>query len=505
MLAAVSSAVLTGVEGHPVTVEVHVGTGLPSFAIVGLPDASCRESRDRVRAAVTSCRVQWPSRRITVNLAPSGLRKAGAGLDLAIAVGILAAAEEIPAGSWRDTGFLGELGLDGSVRPVAGTLCLVDAVDQPAVVVADRVASEAALLGRHRVRSVPHLAALVAALRGDGPWPDPPVDRRADPVSIPMPDLAEVRGHELGRRALEVSAAGGHHLLMVGPPGAGKTLLAERLGGLLPDLHPSEALEVTRIHSAAAERDSFAGLVRRPPTRAPHHSASQVALIGGGSQHLRPGEVSLAHRGVLFLDELGEFPATVLDALRTPLEDGVVRIARAELRTTLPARFLLVGAMNPCPCGAAGGPGSCRCSPAQLARYGRRLSGPFLDRFDVRIQLLPPDPALLVDGAPGEATASVAARVAQARARSADRGVEANAALDAPGVDRHAPLDHAAARLAEGALRSGRLSARGYRRVRCVALTLADLDGVDPPIGVEHLAEALVLRTAGVAGDRSAA
>jgi magnesium chelatase family protein len=493
VLATIPTSTLLGVEGRPVTVEVHVTSGLPGFTVVGLPDAACRESRDRVRAACLSSDLPWPLKRVTVNLAPSGVRKSGAGLDLAVAVGLLAATEEVPPTSVAGTAFLGELGLDGSVRAVPGMLPLVDALEVEGVVVPAAAAAEAGLPGRHRIRPVGNLRQLVAALRGEAPWPEPPPAAPEAPAE-PEPDLAEVRGHGVARLALELAAAGGHHLLMVGTPGAGKTMLARRIPGILPDLDHRAAMVATRIHSAAGMTLPPAGLLRRPPLRAPHHGASAVSLIGGGTASMRPGEISLAAGGVLFLDELGEFPPSVLDALRQPLEEGVVRVARARGSVAYPARFLLVAAMNPCPCGRGGPPGSCACGDAARRRYGRRLSGPLLDRFDLRIEVVRPDPGDLLAGPPGEPSAAVAARVAAARERAATRGARCNAELSAPALEAVAPLSGGSSVLLEECLRSGRLSARGLHRVRRVALTLADLGGRRPPLGEEDVCMALQLR-----------
>jgi magnesium chelatase family protein len=486
-----------------VVVEVHVANGLPGFRVVGLPDASCRESRDRVRAAIVSSGLAWPQRRVTVNLAPSGIPKTGAGLDLAIALGVLAADGQLSPSTLRGMAFLGELGLDGALRRVPGTLPLVDAVSEAVVVVPASCAHEAALVRRARVNAAADLRSLVSTLRAGGTWPPLPP---APPLTLEgrSPDLADVRGQALGRQALEVAAAGEHHVLLVGAAGAGKTMLASRLPGLLPSLTPEEALEVAKIHSAAGLELPGSSLPLRPPFRAPHHSASAVSLIGGGGQRLRPGEVSCAHRGVLFLDELAEFPPAVLDNLRQPLEEGRVVVCRASAAVSFPARFLLVGAMNACRCGGDGSPGSCRCSDAARARYASRVSKPLLDRFDLRVRVPQPEVgALLAPRAaqgplpPDEPTATVAARVAQARERARGRGVRANAELPPWRLDELAPLSPGARRLLERRLREGLLSARGLDRVRRVALTVADLAGHGGALNEEHVLMAVALRGPG--------
>jgi len=499
MLACVRSAMLSGVEGLIVDVQVHVSAGLPAYTFVGLPDAAVRESRDRVRAALLSSGLSWPQRRVTVNLAPSGVRKSGPGLDLPFALGLMTASEELPAGVLDGVGVIGELGLDGSLRPVPGVLAMVDALRRSgcgAVIVPAGNAAEAMLVEGIRVLPASSLSEARAALKGEGDWaavPAPSTTSAAENAAAdddPGPDLAVVRGLAGGRRALEVAAAGGHHLLMVGRPGAGKTLLARCLPSIVPPLDPEEAIEVTRIHSAAGRAIS-GRLLRDRPFRAPHHTASAAALVGGGSGRPRPGEVTLAHHGILFLDELAEFAPTVLDALRQPLEDRVVCICRQGGSVTFPADFLLVAASNPCPCGL--GPPDCLCSEANRARYRRRLSAPLLDRFDLRVALGPAPP-----GAPaGAASAAVKGRVAEALGRQAmryrGRPWRRNARVPAYALKRAIPLPDKADRALREAAERRSWSGRGMAAVHRVARTLADLEG-HADITAEHVLLAAELR-----------
>ncbi|GAA4423398.1 YifB family Mg chelatase-like AAA ATPase [Georgenia halophila] len=499
---------LLGLTGHLVEVEAHISQGLPAFALVGLPDTAVNEARERVRAAVTSCGITWPAQRTTVNLSPASLPKSGTGLDLALAIAVLVAGG-LPA---RDraarTVHLGELGLDGRLHPVRGILPAVAAAvaaGRTEVVVPAGSAAEARLVPGAEVHAIEHLSELVVAYGGEAFRPDSaPVDlvRPVPAETVTEPDLRDVRGQEEARFALEVAAAGAHHLFLQGSPGTGKTMLAARLPGLLPDLPESDAVEVSAVHSISGTLDAATGLLRRPPFEDPHHTATVAAVVGGGSGFPRPGAVSRAHRGVLLLDEAPEFAPRVLQTLRQPLEHGELVLQRATGSARYPARFQLVLAANPCPCGKASGKGlACSCSPMDRRRYLGRLSGPLLDRIDLQVDVPPVTRASLAIADAPEPSAVVAARVASARRRQhrrlAGTGWRTNAEVPGAWLRSDEGGLPAEVRVAlERALDRGALSMRGLDRVLRVSWTLADLAGQDRPT-VTDVGTALALRTRG--------
>ncbi len=497
-LAVLRSRALAGLAAPEVTVEVHLAAGLPSFTLVGLPDTEVKEARDRVRAAIQTCGFEFPQRRITVNLAPADLPKESGRFDLPIALGILVAAGQIKAPDLDAHEFAGELALSGELRAVRGTLAMCAAIRREAgpqhqaaraFVLPLDSAPEAALIGGMSILPAKSLLQVCAHLAGRETLT--PYAAAPAPTATHYPDLAEVKGQAPAKRALEVAAAGGHSLLMSGPPGAGKSMLAQRLPGLLPPMTDAEALESAAVHS-------LAGSFRlehwnRRPFRAPHHSASSAALVGGGSTP-RPGEISLAHNGTLFLDELPEFQRSVLEALREPLETGHIHIARAARRAEFPARFQLVAAMNPCPCGWLGHPaGKCRCTPDQVARYRGKLSGPLLDRIDLMLEVPAVAEAELSGRGDGESSATVRSRVSAARALQIERQGKPNAQLGPDEIDRHARPDEAGAQLLKQAMARLSLTARAYHRTLKVARSIADLAGA-PQINSAHVAEAIHYR-----------
>jgi len=510
MLATLESATVIGVDACRVHVEIDVSRGLPHFQLVGLPDASIRESRDRVRAAIRNSGFEFPVNRITINLAPGDVRKAGPAFDLPIALGMLAATGVVTRTDLAGIVHIGELSLDGSIQPARGVLPIAAEARRNgarALLLPYDNLAEAEVVSGLRLLPVRTLREAVERLnQSDADWPFT-TEARADSGELrravapegreggPLADLSELHGQAFARRALEVAAAGGHNLLMIGPPGAGKTMLARRLPGILPPLSFEESIEATTIHSVAGQLRPGVGLLRERPFRAPHHTISDVALVGGGSTP-RPGEVSLAHHGVLFLDEMPEFDRRVLEALRQPIEEGRITVSRALRSVVFPARFVLVAAMNPCPCGYHGDPKrECRCTPQQTARYHGRLSGPLRDRIDLIVEVEAVPITQLTEGPAGESSADVRARVLAARERQLARPCRAriNANLTGTELKKFAALDPAGRRLLERSADRLQMSARAFHRVIRVSRTIADLAGADA-IALDHLGEALQYR-----------
>jgi magnesium chelatase family protein len=498
-IARVATFAFAGIEAVPVEVQVQIAPGLPAFLVVGLPDKAVAESKERVRAALIGLGLSLPPKRVLVNLAPADIAKEGSHFDLPIALAVLAGMEVLPREDVAGYAALGELSLDGAIQPVAGVLpaALGASARDLGLICPAAQGGEAAWAGRVEVLAAPDLLALMNHFRGTQVLTPPEPPRPDTRLATPRDRcLSEVKGHESAKRALEIAAAGGHNLLMVGPPGSGKSMLAARLPGLLPDLAPAEALEVSLVHSVAGMLEG-GRLVMRPPFRDPHHSASQAALIGGGNR-ARPGEISLSHNGVLFLDEWPEFPRHALEALRQPMETGRATISRANHHVSYPARFQCIAAMNPCRCGYLGDAGrECGRAPRCGEDYQMRLSGPLLDRMDLTLEVVPVPPAELSRAPAGESSAAVAARVQAARDRQRARygagGPRCNAAAEGAALDRTVALDAAARTLAEQAAERLRLSSRGFTRTLRVARTIADLAG-SAGVARTHVAEALAFR-----------
>ncbi len=501
MLAKVTSGAIVGLDGALVEVEVDISSGLPAFTIVGLPDAAVQEAKERVRAAIRNSGGTFPMKRIVVNLAPADLKKAGPAYDLPIAIGILLSSEQVSA-DIADTMLLGELSLDGGLRHTNGVLPLVAlAHDEeiPNVIVPEADAGEASLIEGVKVIPMSSLTQLVGYLQGEIPAPEYKPQKIPDRDSplMNITDLAHIKGQEHVKRALEVAAAGGHNMIMRGPPGSGKTLLARALPSILPPMTNNEALEVTKIYSVSGLLPSDTPLVRQRPFRSPHYTISNAGLVGGGHWP-KPGEISLSHRGVLFLDELPEFGHSLLEVLRQPLEDKVVTISRAQGRVTFPSNFMLVGAMNPCPCGYYGDPfHKCTCPSSLVSRYQRRISGPFIDRVDIFVEVPHIDYEKLTDDRLGEPSEKVQARVTAARARQLERfkgtRLTSNAEMTPAEIRELCHVEDAAQSLLKAAMKQLYLSARAFHRVLKLALTIADLEDSDI-IKAHHVAEAIQYR-----------